>query len=116
MLKWNMTHYRVELTTGPAIHHQRPAVDVLFDSAVKAGAGAQTLAILLTGMGADGADGMLKLLKAGAATVAQNEETCVVFGMPREAIRMGAAQQVLPLDKIAASIERFADSPSNGKT
>jgi len=112
ILKWTSTHYRVELTTGPAIHHQRPAVDVLFDSAVKAGAGDLTLGIVLTGMGADGADGLLKLRKAGAITVAQNEETCVVFGMPREAIRMGAAQHVLPLDRIPAVIERFATDPS----
>lgn len=111
ILKWNATHYRVELTMGPPIHHQRPAVDVLFDSAVKAGAGPQTLGVLLTGMGADGADGLLKLRKSGATTIAQNEETCVVFGMPREAIRMGAAQHVLPLDKISAHIERFAESP-----
>ncbi len=108
ILKWELTHYRVELTTGPAIHHQRPAVDVLFDSAVKAGAAANTLAILLTGMGADGAAGMLNLYRAGAATIAQNEESCVVFGMPREAIRLGAAQHIFPLDKIAGAIERFA--------
>jgi two-component system chemotaxis response regulator CheB len=109
ILKWNLTHYRVELTEGPAIHHQRPSVDVLFDSAVKAGAGAQTLGILLTGMGADGADGLLKLRKAGAETIAQNEETCVVYGMPREAVRLGAARHVLALDKMALFIDRFAD-------
>lgn len=108
ILKWELCHYRVELNTGPAIHHQRPAVDVLFDSAVKAGAGLNTLGVLLTGMGADGAAGMLSLFRAGAATIAQNEESCVVFGMPREAIRMGAAQHILPLDKISAAIERFA--------
>jgi len=109
ILKWNLTHYRVELTEGPAIHHQRPSVDVLFDSAVKAGAGPQTLGILMTGMGSDGADGLLNLRKAGAATAAQNEETCVVYGMPREAVRRGAAQHILALDKIAPLIDRFAD-------
>src|SRR5678816_244980 len=80
-----------------------------FDSAVRAGAAPHTLALLLTGMGADGAAGMLRLKEAGATTVAQDEASCVVFGMPREAIRLGAAQRVLPLDHIAASIERFAN-------
>jgi two-component system chemotaxis response regulator CheB len=113
ILRWQANHYVVELTTGPAVHHQRPAVDVMFDSAVKAGAGGpQTLVVLLTGMGADGAAGMLSLKNTGAITIAQNEETCVVFGMPREAIRMGAAQHVLGLDKIAPCIQRFAAQPA----
>ena len=100
--------YVVELSEGPPVHHQRPAVDVLFDSAVRAGAGQNALALLLTGMGADGAAGMLKLKEVGATTVAQNEESCVVFGMPREAIRLGAAQKVLPLSQMAPFIERYA--------
>ena len=100
--------YIVELSEAPLVHHQRPAVDILFDSAVRAGAGPYTLALLLTGMGADGAAGMLKLKEAGATTVAQNEESCVVFGMPREAIRLGAAQKILPLDQMAAFIERHS--------
>jgi len=100
--------YIVELNDGPAVHHQRPAVDILFDSAVRAGAGPNTLALLLTGMGTDGAAGMLKLKEAGATTVAQNEESCVVFGMPREAIRQGAAQKVLHLAQMAPFIERYA--------
>lgn len=112
ILKWQATHYIVELTTGPAVHHQRPAVDVMFDSAVKAGAGQNTLVVLLTGMGSDGAAGMLSLKNAGAITIAQSEETCVVFGMPREAIRMGAAQHVLGLEKIAPCIQRFAAQPA----
>lgn len=105
LLKWRTTHYEVELNDGPPVHHQRPAVDILFDSAVKAGAGPHAAAALLTGMGADGAAGLLALRQAGAATAAQNEETCVVFGMPREAIRMGAAQQVLPLSNIGRFLE-----------
>lgn len=100
--------YLVELSEGPPVHHQRPAVDVLFDSAARTGAGPNTLALLLTGMGADGAAGMLKLKETGATTVAQNEESCVVFGMPREAIRLGAAQKVLPLSQMAPFIERYA--------
>jgi two-component system chemotaxis response regulator CheB len=105
-IRWRATHYVAELNDGPPVHHQRPAVDVLFDSAAKAGAGPHALVVLLTGMGADGAIGMLSLFKAGASTIAQDEESCVVFGMPREAIRLGAAQQVLPLDQIPARIVR----------
>jgi two-component system chemotaxis response regulator CheB len=108
VLRWATTHYLVELNEGPLVHHQRPAVDVLFGSAVKAGAAPHALALLLTGMGSDGAAGLLQLREAGARTVAQNEETCVVFGMPREAIRMGAAQQVLPLERMAQRIDQFA--------
>jgi two-component system chemotaxis response regulator CheB len=100
--------YSLDLSEAPPVHHQRPAVDVLFDSAVRAGAGPHALALLLTGMGADGAAGLLKLKEAGATTVVQNEESCVVFGMPREAIRLGAAQKVLPLDQMAAFIERHS--------
>jgi two-component system chemotaxis response regulator CheB len=109
LLKSRGTNYVVELNDGPRVHHQRPAVDVLFDSAAKAGLGPHALAILLTGMGTDGAAGLLKLHKAGATTLAQDQATCVVFGMPREAIRLGAAQHVLPLQQIAGAIERFAD-------
>lgn len=109
LLNWGAGGYQVRLTEGPPVHHQRPAVDVLFDSAVKAGVGSHCLAIILTGMGADGADGMLRLRNAGGSTVAQNEETCVVFGMPREAIRRGAVQHVLPLSGISRHIESHAD-------
>jgi two-component system chemotaxis response regulator CheB len=108
VLRWVGNSYVVELNEGPMVHHQRPAVDVLFDSAAKAGAGPHTLALLLTGMGADGANGLLKLKEAGAVTVAQDESTCVVFGMPREAIRLGAAQTVLPLDHMSQFIESHA--------
>jgi two-component system chemotaxis response regulator CheB len=108
--RWVGSHYVVTTNTGPPVHHQRPAVDVLFDSAARSGVGANALAALLTGMGADGAAGMLALRQAGGTTFAQDEETCVVFGMPREAIRLGAAQRVLPLEYIAPGIDRFANS------
>jgi two-component system chemotaxis response regulator CheB len=108
LLRKTAAGYIVELNEGPMVHHQRPAVDVLFDSAVRAGAAPHSLAMILTGMGADGAAGMLKLKDAGATTVAQDEASCVVFGMPREAIRMGAAQKVLPLDQMHFCIERYA--------
>ncbi len=108
VLRRNSGLYTVELNEGPMVHHQRPAVDILFDSAVRAGVASTSLALLLTGMGADGASGMLKLKEAGATTIAQDEASCVVFGMPREAIRLGAAQKVLPLDQMAGYIERYA--------
>ncbi len=108
--RWVGSHYVVTTSTGPPVHHQRPAVDVLFDSAARTGAGSYVLAALLTGMGADGAAGMLTLRQAGATTFAQNEETCVVFGMPKEAILLGAAQRVLALEHIAGGIDRFASS------
>jgi two-component system, chemotaxis family, protein-glutamate methylesterase/glutaminase len=108
VLRWNGGGYSVELNEGPQVHHQRPAVDVLFDSAAKCGSAPHTLAVLLTGMGSDGAAGMLHLKDAGATTFAQDEESCVVFGMPREAIKLGAAQHVLPLEQFAARMDRHA--------
>jgi two-component system, chemotaxis family, protein-glutamate methylesterase/glutaminase len=95
--------YHVRLKDGPPVHHQRPAVDVLFSSVAK-NAGRNAVGALLTGMGADGAAGLLAMREAGAHTIAEAEESCVVFGMPREAIRMGAADAVLPLDRIADAI------------
>jgi two-component system chemotaxis response regulator CheB len=101
-LAWNGTHYRVILQQGPMMHHVRPAVDVLFNSAVCAGA--QALAVLLTGMGCDGAQGMKALKAAGATTLAQNEETCIVYGMPRAAVELGVVDRVLPLDLMPHAI------------
>jgi len=99
--------YYVEVKTGPMVHHQRPAVDILFKSTAKS-AGANAIGVILTGMGADGAEGLLEMKKAGADTIAQDENSCVVFGMPKEAIKMGAAGKVLPLDQIAAEMIRMA--------
>jgi two-component system chemotaxis response regulator CheB len=110
ILRWTGSGYRVELNRGPTVHHQRPAVDVLFDSAHKAGAAPTTLALLLTGMGCDGAGAMLRLREAGAHTVAQDEQSCVVFGMPREAIRLGAAEEVLGLAQMTTRIEQFGNA------
>lgn len=95
--------YRVELKDGPPVSRHKPSVDVLFRSVANV-AGKNSLGIILTGMGDDGAKGMLEMAKKGARTIAQNEATCVVFGMPREAIRLGGAQLVLPLDEVAAHI------------
>jgi two-component system chemotaxis response regulator CheB len=87
---------RVSLRTGPPVHHQRPAVDVLFHSVARL-RGVPIVACLLTGMGADGADGMVALLREGAETIAQDEHSSIVFGMPREAIVRGGAAHVAPI-------------------
>jgi two-component system chemotaxis response regulator CheB len=94
---------RVAVKTGPRVHYQRPSVDVLFTSVAEA-FGPDAIGVLLTGMGADGAEGLLKMRQAGAHTIAQDEATSVVYGMPREAVRLGAAAQVLPLDRIGRAI------------
>lgn len=91
---------RAVVKPGPRVAYQRPSVDVLFESVATA-TGASSAGILLTGMGADGAQGMLKMKRAGAYTIAQDEASCVVFGMPREAIELGAVDAVLPLGAIA---------------
>jgi two-component system chemotaxis response regulator CheB len=94
--------YRVELVDGPHVCRHKPSVEVLFRSAAQA-AGPYGVGIIMTGMGDDGAGGLLEMREAGALTIAQDEATSVVFGMPREAIRRGAAKYVLPLDRIAAA-------------
>jgi two-component system, chemotaxis family, protein-glutamate methylesterase/glutaminase len=88
---------------GPPVHHQRPAVDVLFQSAARV-AGRNAIGVILTGMGADGAVGLRAMRDAGAWTIAQDERTCVVFGMPREAIAAGGACEVVGLPRVAAAI------------
>jgi two-component system chemotaxis response regulator CheB len=99
----NGVQLKTALRDGPPVHHQRPAVDVLFHSAARL-QGVPMVAALLTGMGADGADGMLALRRAGAETIAEDEQSCVVFGMPREAINRGAAGHVVSLLKLPAAI------------
>jgi two-component system chemotaxis response regulator CheB len=97
--------FRVAVKDGPAVCYQRPSVDVLFFSVAQA-AGAAGVGVILTGMGRDGAQGLLKMHQAGAYTIGQDEATSVVFGMPREAIAAGAVDRVLPLRSIAAEIQR----------
>jgi len=94
---------RAALRQGPPVHFQRPAVDVLFHSVARL-QGIPTVALLLTGMGADGAEGLLALRQAGAETIAQDEHSCVVFGMPREAIQLGAAMHVMNLVQMPGAI------------
>jgi len=101
--------YYVAIKDGPAVCHQKPSVEVLFNSVAKY-AGANAVGAILTGMGNDGAKGLLALKEAGAHTIAQDEATCVVFGMPREAIRLNAAEAIIPLEKISAALIQFARS------
>lgn len=100
LLKRSGANYMTELNQGPPVNRHRPSVDVLFRSAANV-AGANAFGIILTGMGRDGAQGMLEMRQAGAQTVAQDEASCVVFGMPKEAIAAGGACEVMPLQNIA---------------
>jgi len=102
---------KTRLTQGPPVHHQRPAVDVLFHSVSRL-VGVPTVALLLTGMGADGADGMVKLRQMGAETIAEDEHSCVVFGMPKEAIARGGAGHVSTLLKMPGLIFECFDKLS----
>lgn len=102
--------YRARLTQSPPVHHCRPAVDVLFRSAAEH-AGAQTVAVLLTGMGVDGARGMKALHTAGARTIAEHEDSCVVYGMPQAAIKLGAADVIVPLPQIPEAILQALAQP-----
>jgi two-component system chemotaxis response regulator CheB len=103
LLKRSGAKYFVNVKEGPLVNHQRPAVDVLFNS-VAQNAGANAVGVILTGMGADGAKGMLKMKEAGARNIAQDEATSVVFGMPKEAIKSGAVDRVVPLDRVTPEI------------
>lgn len=105
LLKRSGARYYVEVRHGPLVSRHRPSVDVLFRSAARY-AGNNAVAVILTGMGDDGATGMLEMKEAGAYTIAQDESSCVVFGMPQEAIKRGAVHQVLPLEAIAAEMLR----------
>jgi two-component system chemotaxis response regulator CheB len=102
LLRRSGANYYVQVKDGPLVHHQRPSADVLFKS-VADYAGANAVGIILTGMGADGANGLLRMKQVGAKTVAQDEQSCVVFGMPKEAINLGAVDKVVSLKNIAKS-------------
>ncbi|NMG36180.1 chemotaxis-specific protein-glutamate methyltransferase CheB [Azoarcus sp. TTM-91] len=103
MLSRSGAQYTVEVVDGPLVNRHRPSVDVLFRSCAKF-AGRNALGVIMTGMGDDGARGLKEMRDAGSQTVAEDESTCVVFGMPKEAIRMGGAETVLPLDRIPNAI------------
>lgn len=99
LLRRSGAQYHVEVVDGPLVNRHRPSVDVLFRSVAKC-AGANAHGIIMTGMGDDGAAGLLEMHQAGARTTAQDEESCVVFGMPKEAIKRGGVDRVLPLSAI----------------
>lgn len=103
LVKRSGARYFVEVRDGPLVCRHRPSVDVLFRSGARY-AGSNAVGVLMTGMGNDGARGLLELKQAGADTIAQDESTCVVFGMPHEAIKLGAASRVLPLEAISTGI------------
>jgi two-component system chemotaxis response regulator CheB len=110
LLRRSGARYLVEVKDGPRVNRHRPSVDVMFRSVARA-AGRNAIGVILTGMGGDGAQGLLAMRQAGARTLAQDEASCVVFGMPKVAIDLGGAERVLPLDRIAAEVLRTAAEP-----
>jgi two-component system, chemotaxis family, protein-glutamate methylesterase/glutaminase len=103
LLKRSGARYYVEIKEGPLVSRHRPSVDVLFRSAARY-AGKNAIGVIMTGMGDDGAKGMLELKETGALTIAQDEKSCIVFGMPNEAIKLGGVDKILPLDNIAGYV------------
>ncbi len=103
LLKRSGARYYVEVRTGPLVSRHRPSVDVLFRSAARY-AGKNAVGVIMTGMGDDGAKGMLEMKQAGAFTIAQDEASCVVFGMPNEAIKLGGVDRVLSLEQIPGTV------------
>jgi two-component system, chemotaxis family, protein-glutamate methylesterase/glutaminase len=99
MLKRSGARYYVEVKDGPLVNRHRPAVDVLFRSVAQF-AGRNAIGVIMTGMGADGAKGLLEMKEEGALTIAQDEKSCIVFGMPKEAIKLNAVKEILPLNQI----------------
>ncbi|MBP8184863.1 MAG: chemotaxis response regulator protein-glutamate methylesterase [Pseudomonas sp.] len=106
-------NYVIRLSDAPAVRRHKPAVDPMFSSVAQC-AGRNVIAAILTGMGKDGAQGMLEIRQAGGYTVAQDEATCVVYGMPREAVSVGAAEEVLPLNDIAGALLQQATKRGGG--
>ena len=103
VLKRSGAQYFVEVLDGPLVNRHRPSVDVLFRSVAKC-AGPNALGVIMTGMGDDGAAGLLEMREAGARTLAQDEQSCVVFGMPKEAIKRGAAERIVPLSAVGREL------------
>jgi len=103
MLRRSGAQYHVEVVDGPVVNRHRPSVDVLFRSVAKY-AGRNALGVIMTGMGDDGARGLKEMHDAGARTIAQDEDTCVVYGMPKEAVKLGAVDRIMPLQHIAAAL------------
>lgn len=108
LLKRSGARYYVQIKQGPLVSRHRPSVDVLFRSAARYGGG-NCIGVIMTGMGDDGAKGLLEMHEAGAETIAQDKESCVVFGMPAQAIKLGAADHILSLDSIAGKVITLAN-------
>lgn len=106
LVKRSGARYYVEVTDGPLVNRHRPSVDVLFRSVAQY-AGANAIGIIMTGMGDDGAKGLLEMKEAGGYTIAQDEKSCVVFGMPKEAIKIGAVNKILTLEQMSSFILRY---------
>lgn len=115
LMAGHLANYVAQVDLAPPVNRHRPSVDVLFHSAARY-AGKNAIGVLLTGMGRDGADGLLRMRQAGSYTLAQDEASCVVFGMPREAIALGAAHEVVPLQymsqRVMAHLRSFGQ-PAN---
>ncbi len=114
MLKRSGAQYHVEVVTGPPVSRHCPSVDVLFRSVAKC-AGKNSLGIIMTGMGDDGAKGLKEMHDMGASTLGQDEDSCVVYGMPKEAAKLGAVDRELPLTRIAGAIVAFWDGGVRGQ-
>ncbi|WP_150048010.1 MULTISPECIES: protein-glutamate methylesterase/protein-glutamine glutaminase [Methylomonas] len=112
-VKRNGAQYIVDVQNGPLVNRHRPSVDVLFRSVAK-WAGKNALGIIMTGMGDDGARGLKEMYNIGAQTVGQDEHSCVVYGMPKEAVRLGAVQREVPLSSIAGIIESYGKQDLSG--
>jgi two-component system chemotaxis response regulator CheB len=112
LVKRSGAKYYVQVVDGPLVNRHRPSVDVLFRSTAQF-AGSNAMGIIMTGMGDDGARGMLEMKEAGAYTIAQDEKSCVVFGMPKEAIKRNAVDKILPLDQIAGFVQRYDHNKEN---
>jgi len=106
LLKRSGARYYVEIKDGPLVSRHRPSVDVLFRSAARY-AGKNAVGVIMTGMGDDGAHGMKEMFDAGVITIAQDEATCVVYGMPHEAVKLGGVNKIMPLQNIAGEVLRL---------
>ncbi len=109
LVKRTGANYYVDVKAGPLVNRHMPSVDVLFKSAARY-VGGNGVGVILTGMGKDGAQGMLEMKNAGCFTIAQNEETCIVYGMPKEAVKIGAVDQIVPLNEIADAMLKLTKS------
>jgi len=110
LIERNGAGYKARVTDGPLVSRHRPSVDVLFRSAAKS-VGPNAVGVIMTGMGDDGAQGLLEMRSRGAQTIAQDESSCIVFGMPREAILRGAAMVVVPLARMADTALKMSVIP-----